>query len=56
MKKNIAKRIRITKSGKVMRRTMGQGHNRSKRTGSQARRKLGNRGLIDAKRIMVKYH
>lgn len=38
MKKSLAKRIRITKNGKIIRRHMGQGHNGTRRTENQKRR------------------
>lgn len=39
MKNNISDRIRVTKTGKILRRPMGIGHSRSKKTG-QARQQL----------------
>ncbi len=39
MKKSIRKRIRITSTGKIMRRQMAQDHFRAKRTGKKTRDK-----------------
>lgn len=39
MRKSFSKRIRITKTGKVLRRQMAQDHFRAKRTGKQTRNK-----------------
>lgn len=39
MKKSFSKRIRITKTGKMMRRRMAQDHFRAKRSGKQTRNK-----------------
>ena len=44
MQKSLKKRIRITKTGKITRRRMGQGHFRAKKSGKQIRRKR--RGLF----------
>jgi len=38
MKKSIAKRIKITGSGKMMKRHMAQGHNGTRKTQNQKRR------------------
>jgi ribosomal protein L35 len=38
-KKSVASRIRVTKNGKLMRRSMGQGHFKAKKTGKQTRQK-----------------
>ncbi len=38
MKKSLAKRIRITKNGKIVRRHMGSGHNGSRKTMNHKRR------------------
>lgn len=42
MKKSISKRIKITGGGKLMRRKMGQGHFRSKKSGGFVRLKRKN--------------
>lgn len=39
MKNIIANRIKITKTGKLLRRPMGLGHNKSKKTGRQNQHK-----------------
>ncbi len=39
MRKSVTKRLRVTKTGKVMRRRMAQDHFRAKRTGKQTRNK-----------------
>lgn len=39
MKKSISSRIRITKNGKIMRRTMAVGHFRTRKSGSNLLRK-----------------
>lgn len=39
-KDSILDRIRITKTGKLMRRNMGLGHFRAKKSGKQMRRKI----------------
>lgn len=38
-RKSVMKRIRVTKTGKLMRRTMGQGHCRAKKRGVLLHRK-----------------
>ena len=45
MKKSISKRIRITRTGKIMRRRMGQGHFRAGKTGTSIQRKRGHLGV-----------
>jgi ribosomal protein L35 len=45
MKKAVAKRIRITKKGKIMRRTMGQSHFFAKKRTTVKKRKKVSRGL-----------
>lgn len=39
IRKSIAKRVKITKDGKILRRAMGQDHYRSKKTGAHVRKK-----------------
>ncbi len=41
MKKAVSKRIRITRTGKLMRRKMGQGHFRANKSGGQIQTKRG---------------
>jgi ribosomal protein L35 len=45
MKKSISQRIKITKSGKILRRAMGQGHCRAKKRTTQLKRRKGFRDL-----------
>jgi len=45
MKKTISKRLRITSTGKVIRRAMGLGHNRARKSSTQLRRKANMRVL-----------
>lgn len=45
MKKTISKRLRITPTGKVLHRAMGLGHNRSRKSSTQLRRKANMRIL-----------
>lgn len=45
MKKSISKRIKITRTGKVLRRAMGQSHFRAKKTTARIRRGKKYRGL-----------
>ncbi|MEK7144189.1 MAG: hypothetical protein AAB820_02565 [Patescibacteria group bacterium] len=44
-KKSISSRIKITKTGKVLRRAMGIGHCRAKKRSNQIKRKKGFRPL-----------
>ncbi|MDP3947117.1 MAG: bL35 family ribosomal protein [bacterium] len=39
MKKALSKRIRVTKNGKIMRRSMGVGHSRAKKSSGEKQRK-----------------
>lgn len=56
MKKSISKRIRLTKTGKVLRRAMGQCHFRSKKRTTQLKRKKNDRKITDlSKKIIKKY-
>ncbi|OGE82867.1 MAG: hypothetical protein A3B23_00735 [Candidatus Colwellbacteria bacterium RIFCSPLOWO2_01_FULL_48_10] len=43
MRKSITKRIRITRTGKIMKRKMAQGHFRAGKTGKAIRNKRGPR-------------
>ncbi len=55
-KNSISSRIKITKSGKLFRRPMGQSHFKAKKTGKQNRLKRGVLELGGAEaRIMKKY-
>lgn len=54
--KTVAKRIKITKNGKVQRRTMGKSHCLAKKNSNQIRRKQETRGIADVgKKIVRKY-
>ena len=55
MKKSISSRIKITKTGKILRRTMGQCHFRAKKSTTQIKRKKSNRGLNASKKLIKKY-
>ncbi len=52
--KSVMKRIRLTKTGKLMRRKMAQNHCRAKKSGIQIHRTRGAQVLkkMDAKKIM----
>ncbi len=52
-RKSIKKRFKITKTGKVLKRAIGQDHFRAKKTGKKRRetRKLVNLSKADAKKI-----
>lgn len=54
MKKSISKRIKITGTGKILRRAMGLGHCRAKKRSSQLKRKKGLRGIKTGKNIILK--
>ncbi len=53
-KKSVVKRIRITKTGKLMRRKMAQDHFRAKKSGKQIQSKREGRQLekMDAKMLL----
>ena len=56
MKKSISKRIKITRTGKVLRRAMGQCHFRAKKSSGQLQRKKNTRTINDlAKKINKLY-
>jgi len=48
MRKSFTKRFKVTKTGKFVRRKMGQDHNRAKRTGKQTRNKRKGLSLAPA--------
>ena len=52
--KSVVKRIRVTKTGKLIRRKMAQDHFRAKKRGVQLHRKRGGRTLetVDAKKML----
>jgi len=47
-KKSYTKRIKVTKTGKLIRRKQGLGHNKAKRTGSATRLKRNMRSISGA--------
>jgi len=53
-KKSYSTRIRVTKTGKLLRRRMAQGHFRSKKTGKQIHKKRSKANIdkADEKRII----
>lgn len=56
MKKTVSKRIKMTKTGKLMRRKMAQDHFRAKKRGVQLHRKRGDRQLTAANsKAILKY-
>ena len=56
MKNSVSDRIRITKTGKILRRPMGVNHFRAKKTGKQRMGKRGTRSLVASDvRIFRKY-
>lgn len=56
LKHSVRKRIKITKTGKILKRTMGQGHNLAKKTTTQKNRKKTYRSMSDGNKIIKKYH
>ena len=55
MKNSLAKRIKISKRGKILRRAMGQGHCRAKKRTTQLKRRKILRGLIHGKQFIKKH-
>lgn len=55
MKKSFSKRIRITKNGKVVRRSMGMNHFRTRTTQKNIRGKSKSRGLDYPMRKLLNY-
>ena len=56
MKKSISTRFKVTKTGKVLRRAMGQCHFRAKKRTTQIKRRKLNRKINDLnKKIVKKY-
>jgi len=49
MKKSFSKRIKITGTGKILRRAMGQGHFRAKKSTTQRKRRKGMRSVYGQK-------
>jgi len=56
MKHSVSKRIRVTKTGKILKMTMGQGHNLAKKRTTQKRRKKLPREMDAGNKILKKYH
>ena len=54
MKKSISQRLKITGSGKIIRRAMGQGHSRARKRAVQLQRRKKSRGLIEGIKIIQK--
>ena len=54
MKKSVSKRIKITKSGKILRRAMALGHSRANKRTAQIKRKKNARtlGNVDVQKLM----
>ncbi|MBI3638479.1 50S ribosomal protein L35 [Candidatus Wolfebacteria bacterium] len=55
MKSSVSKRIRVTKTGKILRRAMSQGHFLAKKRTIQIKRKKGQRSLDMGEKIVRKY-
>ncbi|MEK9154641.1 MAG: 50S ribosomal protein L35 [Patescibacteria group bacterium] len=56
MRKTVSKRIRVTRTGKVLRRAMGLCHFRAKKSSSQIKRKKITRSIDDlSKKLIKKY-
>ncbi len=53
-RKSYTKRIKLTKTGKLLRRKQGLGHNKAKRTGGSTRLKRNLRSISGADRSKVK--
>lgn len=53
-RKTVTKRIKMTKTGKVMRRAMGKSHFLAKKNSTQIKRKQEMRGLADVGRKIAK--
>ncbi|MEK7634447.1 MAG: 50S ribosomal protein L35 [Patescibacteria group bacterium] len=56
MKKSISKRIKITGTGKILRRAMGQCHFRAKKSSSQLGRKKCGRTIQDLRKKIKKMY
>jgi ribosomal protein L35 len=55
VKKSVANRLKITKTGKILRRVMGQSHNLAKKRSAQIKRKKQFRQFDFGKKIVKKY-
>lgn len=56
MKHSISDRIRITGSGKIMRRPMGIGHSKAKKSGVVNQQKRKDRGLLGINLKFIKHN
>ena len=56
MKKKFSQRLKITKTGKVIRRKMGQAHSLSKMNRNQKSRRRTETNLVLAKKVLTKLH
>ena len=54
-KKSVSKRIRVTKTGKIVRRSMGVNHFKSRKNGNAIRQKRKTTGINQPKRALVNY-
>ncbi len=55
MRKSVSNRIKITKTGKVLRRAMGLGHFRAKKRSAQIKRRKGLRTIKQEEKNIRKY-
>ncbi|MDP3052343.1 MAG: hypothetical protein Q8N22_00050 [bacterium] len=55
MRKSLSKRIRITKRGKIIRKAMGQGHCRAKKSNTQIKRRKKPRGILHGDKFIKKH-
>jgi len=55
MKKSVAKRIRVTRRGKIVRRSMGVDHFRTRKSGKNLRHKKATRGLDYMNKKILNY-
>ncbi len=56
LKHSVRKRIKVTKTGKILKRTMGQGHNLAKKRTTQKKRKKLYQEMAFGNKIIKKYH
>jgi len=56
LKHSVKKRIKVTRTGKILKRTMGQGHNLAKKRTTQKNRKKLYREMNFGNKIIKKYH
>ncbi|MEK7574176.1 MAG: hypothetical protein AAB514_01440 [Patescibacteria group bacterium] len=55
MKKSLSKRIKISKNGKILRKAMGLGHCRAKKSTTQRKRRKNLRGLLHGEKFIKKH-